>query len=300
MKEKFRIFDGFWIKVLALLLMTIDHVGAFLQVYANNLNNTLMYDVGFAFRCVGRLAFPLFILLMVEAVKYSKNEWKYLLRIGILATVILIPQVILGYTVDSSIHTLDNPLIDLSLCALTLILLKQKNWKSIFAVLPVAYIIVCTVIQFIEVGGSTTVIWLPHYVRSGYSLLGLILSLGFYYSTSLARKLASKITGFSEDSEQLPEFQGLINAFMIAILIVVNLFIYFLSQFQNNGIYVLDIYTSNIQTWSIFAGLIIFFYSGKKGYSKAWFKYGAYAYFPVHIILLFLIFYILLGVPGGF
>ena len=82
--------------------------------------------------------------------------------------------------------------------------------------------------------------------------------------------------------------QSLTNIIQGLFLLIVNLMIYLLAFNQN-----LDIYTSSIQTWSMFAALFLLFYNGKRGYNKKWFQYSTYLYFPVHLIIIFLIFFLI-------
>lgn len=57
------------LKIIALVTMTVDHVGLLLM------NNYL------PFRIVGRLAFPIFAYMIAEGCRYTKNKGKYFLRI---------------------------------------------------------------------------------------------------------------------------------------------------------------------------------------------------------------------------
>ena len=82
MLKKFSI-NEFVLKIIALVTMTLDHVGIFLLDYsganlANNPFTNAMFTTGFIFRVIGRIAFPLYIFMIVEGVKHTKNFWKYL------------------------------------------------------------------------------------------------------------------------------------------------------------------------------------------------------------------------------
>lgn len=57
------LFSGFALKILAMVLMTFDHLGLFLCLN----ESTLLF--GTIFRCAGRLALPIFIFLLVEGIK---------------------------------------------------------------------------------------------------------------------------------------------------------------------------------------------------------------------------------------
>ena len=65
-----QILDGTVLKIIALVLMTCDHVGLQLA----NGNEVL--------RALGRLAMPIFAFMIAEGCKYTKNRLKYLLLIA--------------------------------------------------------------------------------------------------------------------------------------------------------------------------------------------------------------------------
>lgn len=65
------------LKMIACVTMLADHLGyAFFHQ---------PYELYVALRVIGRLAFPIYCFLITEGVSYTKNPWKYLLRLGILA-----------------------------------------------------------------------------------------------------------------------------------------------------------------------------------------------------------------------
>ena len=69
-KRKFPlILSNFWLKVIALLTMTLDHVGFLIENYN--------YDLSLAFRYVGRLALPLFCFMILEGAIHTKSFKKY-------------------------------------------------------------------------------------------------------------------------------------------------------------------------------------------------------------------------------
>lgn len=294
MDKKYQIFSEFSIKLIAFALMTLDHIGLFLMIYASTGDFTnAMYTTGYVFRCIGRVAFPLFIMMMVEGIRHSKNVWRYILRIGIIALVVMIAEMIIYYNYTTAIEGAYSPLIDLLLCAAVLALLKRKDWYSLFAILPIGFILLTTGVQVFELMTDSTLIWLPFYVRPGYSLLGLVIALCFYYSFNMAKKMIKRYTTNEEQIEQTPEFHGLVNSFQIGSLFVINIVLYLTSLIPINGLLPIDIYNAAIETWCVFAGVFIFLYNGKRGYNKPWFKYGSYLYFPVHIIIIFVIFFLI-------
>lgn len=282
MKNKHLILNQFYLKLIALFLMSVDHIGVFMQVFYSN--NELLLSVANILRIIGRLAFPLFILMLTEGIRHSRNTKLYLLRIGILTTVLMFSQIIIYYYIDKSIQYAYSPLIDLSLCAILLYLLKRKDKFSFLTILPIAYLLLGFITQIVEKSQNITVTFFPFYLRPGYSIMGLLLSLGFYYSLDLA-KLFLKDNNLVDDELSVRTVANIINCLF---LLLVNLLVFLLALNHN-----FDIWNASIQTWSICAAVLLLIYNGKRGYNKAWFKYGAYLYFPLHIVIIFIIFYLL-------
>lgn len=77
-KEKIKI-DSFTLKMIAVVSMLIDHIGAFL------------FPEQLLFRVIGRIAFPIFAYALVEGFFYTHDIKKYILRIGVLALLSEIP-----------------------------------------------------------------------------------------------------------------------------------------------------------------------------------------------------------------
>ena len=283
--------NGFILKIIAIVLMTIDHVGIFFKAF--NGSETAPYMCGNIFRYVGRLAFPLFVLMLVEGIRHSKSNFKYLTRIGILMVTLTISEIIIFYFIDSSIEGAESPLVDLFMCGLVLALLHRKDKLSFLSLLPIGYILLATTIQVIEKANEISVVWFPFYIRPGYSLFALMLSLGFYYSHPIIDKIVLKNNLSLEDFQKTPQYRLMVNAMQCTFLVAINIFIYFMAYITYNNITMFDIYNASVETWSIFAALIILFYNGKRGYNKKWFQYGSYLYFPVHIVIIFVIFYVI-------
>ena len=84
------ILSSFWLKVIALFTMTIDHIGYMLEdgrFYE-------LRDLAITFRYIGRLALPLFCFMIAEGALHTKNFKKYALRLGIMASLISIGMII--------------------------------------------------------------------------------------------------------------------------------------------------------------------------------------------------------------
>ncbi len=77
------------LKLLAITIMLIDHIGAsdvYMLFPQGNHNNTMLI-----FRIIGRLAFPIFAFLIAEGYFYTRNVYKYIIRLFIFALISEIP-----------------------------------------------------------------------------------------------------------------------------------------------------------------------------------------------------------------
>ncbi len=75
MTKILNLFSGNQLKIIALIAMTIDHIGFLLLP---------QYPV---LRIIGRLSFPIFAYMIAEGCRYTKNRTKYLLVLSALAVV---------------------------------------------------------------------------------------------------------------------------------------------------------------------------------------------------------------------
>ena len=272
-----QILNSFYLKIIAFVLMTFDHIGVFMEM------NGFAVEVTSIFRIIGRLAFPLFIFLMVEGVRHTKNYGKYAIRLGIVALIVLVAEIIIYYCFDSAM-TAYSPLLDLLACSCIIYLIKRKDkWTALIA-LPLAYIGLSFATDVIENVNHITILWFPFYLRSGYSLYGLLLSLGFYFATPLARLFLNSSDNTKAFTDTAVE-RNVINILSAFFVFISCLAVYLLSYVEG-----CDLYFGNIIMWGILSGAFIMLYNGMRGYNKKWFQYGCYLYFPLHIVILYVIF----------
>jgi hypothetical protein len=71
--------NAFWIKVIAILTMLVDHFALF------------YFPDSFPLQIIGRLSFPLIAWLIANGAVYTKNIDRYLIRLGIFAFLAQIP-----------------------------------------------------------------------------------------------------------------------------------------------------------------------------------------------------------------
>lgn len=273
----FKVFSGFILKIMAIIFMTLDHIGYFMEQYDNLVVLTSI------FRVLGRLSFPLFIFLLVEGVIHTKNTRNYFIRLGLLAFAFFAGQMFYYWTTSDNKGML-SPAIDLVLTASLVYFLKRKDKYSFLAIIPFAWALLTMIVRNYEYNHLTYLSWWPFFFRPDYTLFGPLLGIAFYYANDLS-------VLFLKSSEGTKDWVGttyerttknIISAGFLIILSVIFVFM------DKNGLHL--VFSIPWQVYSLFAFIPILFYSGKRGYNAKWFQYGCYVYFPAHLILIYLIF----------
>ena len=298
----FRILPSFALKIIAILFMTLDHVGLFLVAYSRNPDYADLNLPGYWMRCFGRIALPLFLLMLAEGMRHTHSKWKYIIRLGAVWTPIVLAQIIDRYGLGNQIglSSFSNIFTDLCLGALILALLQEKGLKKLFALLPVSYIGLCYGATIFERYNDLTVAWLPEMVRPCYGVYGLLMVLGFYYSSDIVYLVAKGTIndmGISREEFEKGQGRGPINALNGSFLFLINLAFWGLSLITvgklNNRPW--DDLMMSVQAWSILAIPFMLMYNGKRGYDSKPFRIATYLYFVVHLIIIFAIFRVSFG-----
>ena len=281
------ILSSFWLKIIALLTMTVDHVGLLFRIEP--------------FRYIGRLALPLFCLMIAEGVIHTKSFKKYVLRLGIMASVIsliivLTDVVPLIKNNGGSMKDARVIFIDLLLGAVAVYCLKQKKWYiKLLALLPLAYGITSYIVTCHDACGCQgEVLWFPYFLRTQYGWFGIALVIGFYLATLLGRLFVKSFSAQSGTDPNLYKDSNLernaINIVSVLLLAVLSVILYFSESFINANIYYMPAAMTDIQIYAIISGAFILLYNGRRGYNRKWFQYGSYLYYPLHLAIIVLIF----------
>ena len=86
--QKLKCLNGNVLKIIAVISMTIDHMGL------------MLFHDDIIMRCIGRLAFPIFGFMIAEGCFYTKNKLRYFLRVFILGVLCQIVY----YVADKSVY----------------------------------------------------------------------------------------------------------------------------------------------------------------------------------------------------
>lgn len=278
-KEKnFQVISGFILKIIAIVLMTIDHIGIFLQNYENTM------QIAIIFRDLGRIAFPLFLFLIVEGVRHTRSFGKYILKLGILGAIFMVGQVVIYYNFNNRINDFYSPILDLILVALIIYLIDKKNNLSLLAVLPVIYIAISFIVVNVEKSQHITILWMPFFLRVPYAILDIVLGLSFYFAKPVSKfnLKSSDNTSALVDTKYQRYCENILSSFAIIFFVIILYIIYL-----TTGI---TYWSDSSQIYAALAFIPLLFYSGERGYNKKWFKYGCYLYIPLHLLIIYLIF----------
>lgn len=237
------------LKVIALVCMTLDHIGhvfAIPLLYAQPSLAWLYYLL----RTVGRTAFPLYAFMIAEGCRHTKNIRKYLGLMAVFAVVSELP-----YNLASSASWFDASAqnvyftLFLGLCACYVVRLLEENGKNILWSVPVAALL-CASAFFLE---------------TDYSWYGVL----FIWLCAVTHKQK--------------------NAVRIPVLLFGLLLIARPWQIILNGAATAYINNICMQFFgSLPALLLMLSYNGQRGHLRVH-KYFFYAYYPAHLLLFGLI-----------
>ena len=110
--------SGSALKVIAMISMVVDHVALYLMEHG-----TLLYET---MRCIGRIAFPVFALLIAEGFIYTRNRYRYFFTLLGFAVISEIPW----YLLNGADGT-HNVMFTLALGVATLMVLENLLQRSL-------------------------------------------------------------------------------------------------------------------------------------------------------------------------
>ncbi|PKL01274.1 MAG: hypothetical protein CVV56_01360 [Tenericutes bacterium HGW-Tenericutes-1] len=125
-----------WLKIIAVILMIIDHIGFYL-IPEGTLN--------LVFRAIGRIAYPLFAFMIAEGFHKTHHLKKYFLRL-LLAALIMELIIFIIYLITSENYLIHiNVFIPLLFGLLGLTLFNQPKWYLKLLIIPL--LIIAEVLQ---------------------------------------------------------------------------------------------------------------------------------------------------------
>jgi len=256
----------FILKLIAIIAMLIDHIGATL------VNSSVNPELYYVCRSIGRIAFPIFVFLIVEGFHHTHDIMKYMKRLAVFALISEIPYDIAFYQYQTGRNFIEdvktivaNGFQQQQLASLVGNLNRQQNvFFTLFLGLSVIYIMSLVEKKFQKqiiitnlLDAAVTIIFcfFAYILKTDYDFAGVLLIITFYLFRG--RKILLSISLF------------LINATILSNV----------TAFLETG-YLLYV----IQLLATFAMLPIALYNGKKGKDI---KYFFYIFYPAHLLLLF-------------
>ena len=283
------------LKLIACFTMLIDHIGKIIYLF---FPNDTTYWVNYSFSIIGRIAFPIFVFLIIEGFYHTSNIKKYFIRLGIMAGIIGLAEIILALI--PSLNMVDtlfksgNIFIDLILILGTLFLFNQKDPRVKFlALAPILYFVVSLLFQNETVYIYNDVIkgilsgFLAQYSFVSPLIIILFLTISYIYNVVINSKFDEETLANIDQMSFRRDIR--INSYVIAIT-ALSLLMYSLTYFVTDAS-VLNT-SCAINTYFILAVIPIFFYNGKLGKTNIYIKSAYYLFYPLHLGIIFLITYI--------
>ncbi len=259
----------FVLKLFAIIIMLIDHVGA---IFISPATHPELYIV---FRGIGRLAFPIFVFLIVEGFYHTRDVRKYMIRLGIFAIISEIPFDLAFYGIHNGgsnfitdFNSVFSKGFDIKVLEniLTRLAGSQNVFFTLFLGLALIYLMSLVEVKFQNqllvsnlLDAALTLVFcvIAKFMKCDYDIAGILLFVAFYLFRS--SKLIMSICLFIICGTILSKFRAYSET---------GNFLYIISMLAN------------------FAMIPIAFYNGKKGKNA---KYIFYIFYPAHLLLLFLI-----------
>ena len=270
MERKLNILSAFWLKIIAMVTMIFDHIGAIILFhYSINEPSSFLASLYEPFRIIGRFSFIILAFLVVDGVKHTSNKIKYLSRLLILSLVMTLGELCFTHTYSG------NPITTLFLGALTIVLLNLPKFYKLTACIPCIYVILSDldIIPF----------------KNEYGIYGFFLIIGFYLSLIGAKFLLEYYSSVNNLDIEIFANEQMMHKYRLIISCIFifsyNLAWYLIYPSWNN----IPLIDMSLQVYSTFAIFPLFIYSGKRGYNSKWFQYGCYIFFPAHILIIYFV-----------
>jgi hypothetical protein len=289
--KKWNVLSNFWLKIVAIVTMTLDHIGFFMVQYYSE--GTFTNNLGTIFRVLGRFALPLFVFIAVEGAIHTKSIRKYIMRLSAIMFPIMIFQIIAQFGFNSPFYQ-GNIFIDLIFGVVIVYSLESKNkkWRFILPIPIILGLLSLFCFSYESAHKGTMIWWYPYFLRTQYDIFSILLFLVFYASYKIVPYLL-KQNGLNPTLYQESNFYRIhLNITSVVGLVVISSIQYAIGTYifpLSNG-YLVAYWNVSIQFYCVFAAIFIILYNGRRGYNAKWFNVASYLYYPAHLIIIYLLF----------
>ena len=272
------------IKWIAVVFMTIDHIGA------NAFDIQMLAEHSWIFKLLGRIAAPLFLYMVTESCRHTKSKPRYIARlyiagvsVGLFTAVtnFLFGEVVGYYLHRNMIFTYFYTALYIFLIENALLAIKEKNYKQL--AVSILFIAATYIPHLIYLWfGSLRFSQLTF--RTSYFVQGLFRSFilsPFYIEYSLVFVLLGVAMYFSRTKFA----QCAVFSFFCILSYFGRSFVLQHNLSQISGLF------GYPQYWMVLALPFMIFYNGKRGRSQ---KLFFYVYYPTHRYIISIIIHYLL------
>lgn len=298
------------LKIAALILMTIDHVGSFIP------------GMPIALRWIGRLSAPVFLFCVLEGIEKTSNRKKYLLRLYLCSNGMAVLDVIITKLLYKDRVVDDNIfLVYFGIAAFISIIdwskekyHSMKKGIGLITIWQIGTIMLAAILSIIslpvEISIQTVIIikaLMGNILSWQTNTIFVMLGVTLYYLKSDKKKFAIVYCGFSllpaafYQIDFFPLFVGRLQYILKYTFTLPEIPVEIFCGILQNILYMLGIeatfcldlpvsalWESNYQWMMIGALPLLMHYNGKRGKG---YKYFFYWYYPAHILALALIQY---------
>lgn len=255
------------LKIIAIVTMLIDHIGAaFLlyiirySMYPDSIATETMHSLYYNSRHIGRIAFPIFCFLLVEGYTHTHSKIKYLRNLTIFAVLSELPFD-LAFRIDDTPFELN---------------IFSAISSNITSVLELQNVYITLALGLIAIWAADTI-----YTRLTIRPVFSPYQKGFFEATVLSGVVAVIIGYIAKFLHTDYSYHGIILIVIFMICrdypIIGCITGYLAMCYKESEIYCLP------------AFIFILLYNGKRGSFSKKHKYIFYVFYPLHLILLYLI-----------
>ena len=251
------------LKIIAILTMTIDHIGYFLDYFNPLGNETIIYIL----RVIGRISLPLIIFCLYEGVKHTSNLKKYILRLFISFIITYLAITLIQLVFKFNFVTEGNIFLTLMMLSIFYYFYKNNKYLSFLSIL----ILVISFILKIPVALnqneiSSNIFNIFNGLYGSYEITATLLFIIFIFSEYLSNKFT--INKFSSFTSQ--------KIYIVFFMLFLSLIYTLLTKLNCYSTFIVYLSELSIQSYFVLSSIFILFYNKLLGYKAKKIKYLFY------------------------